>query len=478
MRKLAIFLCTALALSCGICLGGCTETDERTRYIMQLSYSPEEGELTGEAEISVYNATEEAFSSLSFALLPNAYREGAKQPAVSELYRPAAYYAGESYGGITVDYEGEYELCGEDETTLRIPLAEPLFPDERTTVKLSFQTKLAKVNHRLGVGQSAVNLSFFYPQLYARGEGGWLEYGYSPLGDPFAFECADYEVTLSLPADYSCVFAGEGGVERKGEFAVYRVKNGGARDCAFVVGKDLRSLTASVEGVTVEYCAFGQEPSEVGLQVASESLSYFSRTFGKYPLSRYAVVETDLVASGMEYGGLAMISRTLLEKDIPYVVAHETAHQWWYFGVGSNQVEQAWQDEGLAEYSTALFFENYPAYGYTRERLVKESEGAYRAYFSISSQLKGEANTQMNRPLSAYAGEYEYQNIAYRKGMLLFESLRGYLGERRFFAGLKRYYADCFGTLASPERLSASFTGAGKGAEGLISSFVEGKCVV
>ena len=62
------------------------------------------------------------------------------------------------------------------------------------------------------------------------------------------------------------------------------------------------------------------------------------------------------------------------------------------------------------------------------------------------------------------------------KGELLFDTLREGLGERRFFAGLRRYYADYAGKLAAPEDLAASFRN--KGAEEIIAAFREGKAVI
>ena len=38
--------------------------------------------------------------------------------------------------------------------------------------------------------------------------------------------------------------------------------------------------------------------------------------------------------------------------------------------VGSNQLTDGWQDEGLAEYSTVMFFESNTGYGFTRTSLA------------------------------------------------------------------------------------------------------------
>ncbi len=473
--KIALSLAAVLLVGSLVALGGCAPEEGRTKYLLNVEYFPETQELSGDMTVTVFNGTDEAFTELPFFLAPNAYREGAKYPAVSHLYAPAAYYDGKSYGNVSVSGEGA-SVGGEDENILYYSLAEPIFPDESQEVSLSFTTKFARVNHRLGVGERCVNLSFFYPQLCARGEDGWLEYAYHPLGDPFVFECADYEVILTIPINYGCVYGGEGARTEENGKAIYRVQSKNARDCAFVLGEDMRTATQTVGGVSIECFAFGEEPSPLVLRAASDSLAFYSQTFGDYPRSRYAVVQTDLCVGGMEYTGLSMLSRSLREEEIAYVTAHETAHQWWYARVGSNQVEESWQDEGLTEYSTALFFGAFPSYGLKKEEVIGRAERAYRAFFSVYAQTKGGADTSMSRSLSAFSGEYEYENIAYHKGMLLFDRLSDYLGEEKFLAGLKKYAADAQNKLVVPQTLANSL--GGRRAEEFILSFTEGKCVI
>ena len=40
-----------------------------------------------------------------------------------------------------------------------------------------------------------------------------------------------------------------------------------------------------------------------------------------------------------------------------YLIAHETAHQWWYSVIGNDEINEPWLDEALTEYSTILYFE-------------------------------------------------------------------------------------------------------------------------
>lgn len=480
MRK--ILSCAAAAGIAALSLVGlvgCGGTSARNKYVIDAEYFPEAKMLSAQMTVTVPNLTDNALGELKFQLYPNAYREGAKYAPVSELYAPAAYYNGASYGGIDVaEVRGaeNYRICGEDENILSAELSSPLYPDEEVTLGFTFTVSLAEINHRLGVGEHAVNLANFYPVLCSYGADGFNEYVYSSNGDPFVSECADYEVTLTVPEDYTAAYGGAGERVAENGKAAYHVVAENARDIAFVLGKEFQTVSAKSGGCAVDYVYFADENPQAALDAAAESLAYFSEAFGEYPYPHYTVVQTDFPYGGMEYPMLSMVSASLRADDIASVVVHETAHQWWYVLVGSNQFEHAWQDEGLAEYSTALFMEKYPGYGIDYRETVAASESSYRAFFSVYSQLHGGADTTMDRPLTSFSGEYEYRNIAYDKGVILFDRVRSVLGERRFLAALKRYAEKYAYRLASPADMISCFGSAG--AEALFRSFTEGKCVI
>lgn len=481
MKKFLCCVCSAALMFFSVFgLVGCTSQDSGASYTMSLEYVPSENKLYGKTEIGFRNETQNALQELKFQLYPNAYREDAKEPPVSELYASFAYYDGESYGGVEITEVkgGDWRIAGEDCNILCVTLPQPLYPDERTTVSLTFEVTLARINHRLGVGQRTVNFTYFYPVLCPCDENGFCEISYSAIGDPFVSECADYSVSFTFPSEYRVVSGMEGETETKNGHTVFSGSAKNVRDISFVLGKELKSVSAKQDGVAVEYWYLDDEDPQSVLEAATKSLSCFSEKFGAYAYPRYVLVQTDFPYSGMETSSLTLLSAKLQKKEIPALVAHETAHQWWYAAVGSDQSRCAWQDEGLAEYSTALFFEAYPEYENTYEQVVGRSESSYRAYCTIRSQLTGEVDTSMNRPLSDYSGEYEYRNLAYDKGVILFDRVRSVLGDNRFFAALKQYYSAYSGKLASWEQLVQCFSASGLDIEGIFLSFIDGTCVI
>lgn len=60
----------------------------------------------------------------------------------------------------------------------------------------------------------------------------------------------------------------------------------------------------------------------------------------------------------MEYPSLVFIEEEFFntaDNMGAAVVAHETAHQWFYGIVGNDEVREAWLDESLTDYATMAF---------------------------------------------------------------------------------------------------------------------------
>lgn len=124
-----------------------------------------------------------------------------------------------------------------------------------------------------------------------------------------------------------------------------------------------------------------------------------------------------------------------------------------------------------------MFFESHPEYGFTRAGLISTATRAYRAYFSVYSQLFDDADTGMDRALCDFSGDYEYANIAYNKALIMFEALREALGDGQFRAALQSYYSSYSASIAPPEGLMAAFC-ARADCEGIFESFIQGKVII
>ena len=148
---------------------------------------------------------------------------------------------------------------------------------------------------------------------------------------------------------------------------------------------------------------------------------------------------------------------------------HEVAHEWWYGIGGVDEVNDYFIDEGLAEYSTALY---YRAVGEEKfaDTLLKIAKNSYVTYYAdIKSDERDES---MGRHLSLI-GNTEYYHQAYNKSMLTFEFISNTMGEKDFIARLRSIVKKYRHKNISREQFMKEF---GKYGD-LIESFVCGKRV-
>lgn len=481
MRKICFIIVCALALAPLSAFSACAKS-ARSSYNIECIYNEEDKTLSAAMTFDYYNSTGAEQSVLPFNLYPNAYRADAAYKCVSSLVSAKAYYAGKSYGGITINgVEGvlTYEIGGEDKNILYATLPSPVAAGGRAEITINFTVSLAKINHRLGVTQTTVALSDFFPILCAYSSGAFYECVYCSDGDPYFQEAADYTVKITMPDDYTA--ASSGALVSKKETIGQNTLSfyvEGARTFALVLSKGYSCSSAELDGVAVNYYYTADEKHEDTLSLILSALRYFSESFGPYVYSSYSVAQSSFCYGGMEYPALAVISDSLGFSGAVYSIVHETAHQWWYAMVGNNQCEYAWLDEGLAEYSTALFFDAYPQYGFSKDSAVSSARAAFRQFYSSYSQIFGQADTSMNRNLKSFISEYEYANIAYNKGILLFDAVYESVGRDRFFSALRTYYGEYLYKTAEPQGLIDCFKRVGADVQGLFDSFIDGDGVI
>lgn len=461
-------------------LQSCNNTENGySRYEITAEYSPDTQTVAGAVKVVFQNGTDNALSALKFELYGNAYREGALYSPIPLSERDAAYYKGASYGETSVSsVNGSkgWEVTGEDENILTVDLTETLYPGEKVVIDIGFLTKLPSVNHPTGVTEKTVNLAHFFPVLCGWKNGGFCETIYYDVGNPFFSEVADYKVRLTLPKEYAVVSTGDLVEERTLESKkAYTVSATNVRDFALVLSKNYRVLRATSGKTILTYAYYEDETPQATFDALLESFAYFERTFGAYPYERYVLAETGLSCGSAAYPCLSTVSDGITGGERVRAVVRETARQWWYAVVGSDRLENAWQEEGLAAYSTICFLDAYEKYGVKREDAVVEALENYRSCYDVYGSVLGRTDTRMTRGLAEYLNGYEYRCISRDKAVLLFDALRKSGGDRTFFAALRKYYARGRFRVASVGDLIGAFERVGMEANGLFEAFLNGK---
>lgn len=464
---------------------GCDKDEPRSSYQINCMYDETSHSLYCQQSVDYVNTSENAFKAISFNIYANAFREDAENKPVSTSNFEKAYPNGESYGNITIEtvkisgQEVDFEIIS-DMCCLKVYLLEELFPDERVTIDMRYTVNLANINHRLGYGENTINLGNFFPIACVYEEGtGFISNSYVANGDPFYSDVADFNIQIEVPDGYIVACTGKEEEKTSGNKKIITSKASKVRDFCIVMSEKFEILKANADGVLVKYYYFNDENAEEHLQIAVEAVETFSKEFGDYPYETLDVVKADFCFGGMEYPNLIYVSSDIIDNEsYNYVIVHEIAHQWWYGVVGNNEYVDSWVDEGLTEFSSALFFEIHDEYGLNYDTIMQNATDSYKLFVQVYKKVLGKVDESMDRNLSEFNTEPEYVNCIYTKGMLMFDNLRTNIGNRKFSTCLKDYYKNYSFKNASAEDLIDSFSKSAKcNLEGFFKAWIKGEVI-
>lgn len=408
----------------------------------------EEYRLSAKQTTTYINKSDDVMDELYLHVYPQSFRRDALNSPVGKLYTKKAYPNGESYCDFTISKitvngteHGVY-YTGSDDDILQITLDDGVYPNDKISLYFEYNMTLPNVLHRFGYGENTVNIANFYPIMCVYENGEWIIDGYNSNGDPFYSNLSNYNVTFSAQSEYELASTGEllsksttNGVNQ------FKINARAVRDFACVLSKKFDVVSDRVGETTVYYYYYDDPTPRDSLKAGTDALQTFSEKFGEYPYKTFSIVKTNFIHGGMEYPNLVYISDAVTDvSDYKNVIIHETAHQWWYGLVGSNAFRCGWIDEGLTDFSTALFYKYNPDYGISFDEVMKNTINSYVTFVDLYTRVLGDVDTSMLRHVDEYSTEPEYVYIAYVKGALLFNNLFELLGENKFLKVLQEYF--------------------------------------
>jgi hypothetical protein len=488
------FCLIVLVLMLSFFVSGCSSaylvnktSENLSNYIIDATFNESDYTLDVKQTVEYRNSSNVILNNLKFNLFAKAFAKGATNKPVGSLNEAKAYPNGKSYGDIEfskIETNGQalvksFEQI--DKNILNIALLEPLKKGYCVSVDMHYKLTLPNIHHRFGYGENTVNLGNFFPIACVIEESEFVIQPYSSNGDPFYSDLANYLVNITMPNSYTLATTGsQTKVENLENTKKTTAKAKSVRDFAAVMSKKFEVKTQKIGKTQVLYYYYDDEKAEESLLAATKALKTYNKLIGEYPYSTLSVVKTNFVHGGMEYPNLVYVSDNLNNyEDYLNVIVHEIAHQWWYAVVGNNAYKYGWLDEGLTEYSTALFYEFNPEYNIKREDIIKNALTAYNMFTKVYEGIFGSVDTSLARTLSEYKTEPEYVYMAYVKSMLMFDDLRDTIGDRKFFNSLKKYYEQNKMQNVSPKVLINSFKkSSNRNLDSWFDSWISGKVII
>jgi len=366
----------------------------------------------------------------------------------------------------------------DDATVARVPLPRPLGPGQAVDLEMQFSAQLPELLARTGFAGDFHMVAQWFPKIGVLLDSGWSCHQFHASSEFFA-DFASWRVEVDVPEGW--VVAGTG-VEL-GELAGSKP---GRRRVVLRADRVHDFAWCAAPSELMEVVETGFEPQRdvppewlaearrrLGLSAAELelppihlrlilprsqgpltermlravrlSVAWLGLWYGPYPYPQLTIVSPPLGAegaAGMEYPTLITTGASLLEDVPPFslepwieeVTVHEFAHQYFYGLVASNESEQAWLDEGLAEYvedacltaivDDGLGTRRLLGWPWARERLALAGR---RLPLTID-----------RRPWE-FRHSGDYADASYSKTALALATVEGLVGRDRFARALRAY---------------------------------------
>jgi Peptidase family M1 domain len=346
----------------------------------------------GAEVLEYWNNSPDTLNEIYFHLYQNAFIKGSYLHDLEMANNVKPHLGKKEAAGLgivvsEVTGDGVDLKCVLDNTIMKVLLARPLAPGQKTALKMKFKTYFdnGATRRRMQMynawGFMHYNGVQWFPKacVYDRMHG-WDTYQH--LNKEFYGDFGLYDVILDFPSNYILEATGE----LKNRFAVLPedlrsrldIKNfankkweeppstiipykkgerkewhflaNNVHDFAFTADPSYRIGTAYWNGV--ECVALVQEPHAALWQNAPDYITKIVKTFSEeIGMYRYPKIVAADARDGMEYPMLTLDGGS--EPGYRGLFTHEIGHNWFYGQVGSNETYRAAMDEGFTQFLTS-----------------------------------------------------------------------------------------------------------------------------
>jgi hypothetical protein len=294
--------------------------------------------------------------------------------------------------------------------TIVVPLGGILPNGATTTVRVRYgatvRSTLTGSNWLFSRANGVLDLYRWLPWVSRR-----IAFSRPNHGDPFETP-SSRQVNIRIDSDRKLVLATTGdrtSVSPDGLRQTFTASN--VRDFTVTAAPDYRTLSRVVGGTTVRVFYRPGGPGPALLDAAADAFAALKARLGTYPYPTFKVVQS-AGGYGMESPRLIWIPTGVAASNLRYLVAHETAHQWFYGIVGSDQAKEPFTDEAAADFAA---------------RYVLSLRRASRC-----------ATARLDLRIYDYSAACYYEDIYIQGGNLL-NTARARMGSTAFWAALRGY---------------------------------------
>jgi hypothetical protein len=436
---------------------------QRVEYDMDVKLDVKTHKLQGVQKLTYYNHSPDTLSKVYYHLYFNAFQPGSMmdvrsrnlpdpdprvQDRISQLKEDEIGY--QHIRSLKQDgKEVSFHAVG---TILEVTLKKPVLPGAKTVFDMTFEAQVPAQIRRSGRNNLegiAYSMTQWYPKIAEYDYLGWHAYPY--VAREFHSVWGDYNVKITL--DPSFIIGGTGTLQNPEKIGYGYEKRGitvkrpagdltwhfvakNVHDFAWAADPDYKHEISRVPGGPELHFFYqpGEKTTDNWTRLQDFTVKFFqymNKTFGVYPYETYAVIQGG--DGGMEYPMCTLITGERSAGSLIGVTAHEVAHSWYQGVLANNEALYPWFDEGFTDFAAnealAAIFNNEEE---------NPHEGSYNAYFSL-------VKSGLQEPASLHSDYYNtnraYSIAAYGMGAIFLNQLKYIIGEKNFYAGMRRYFS-------------------------------------
>jgi hypothetical protein len=344
-------------------------------------------------------------------------------------------------------------FVGPDETVLQLPAT--VEPGHEVAIDLGFEVQLPQVFARTGFQGDFAMVGQWFPKIGVLvGPPGAERWHCEPfhVNAEFFADFGTYDVTLVVPdthvvaASGVLVAADDLGDGRRS--LRYRAED--VHDFAWMIDPYMQVITgtAKVGQDQVEVRVYFRAPqrafAERHLRAGIVTIEKFSELLVPYPWPIMSIIDPPpdaaAGAGGMEYPTIVTTAGDLFAFEDgglapEFVTVHEVGHNWFQGILASNEVEEAWLDEGVNEYFDHVAMERVFDDGFFP--YLPELDGL------AMNALGGRAAVPLAMPSDVPARDFPtpgaYSTATYTWTSLALRTLEHAVGSERMLAAMRGY---------------------------------------
>ncbi len=438
---------------------------QHVHYQMDIDFDSDKHQFTGVQKLTYTNNSPDTLKQVFYHLYFNAFQPGSMMDERSRAIADPDKRIGDRLSSFNAQQIGYHKINSllqngkavsyeVNQTLLQVLLVDPILPGATAEFEMKFNSQVPEQVRRSGRDNAEgidYTMTQWYPKMAEYDEHGWHADPY--VAREFYGVFGTFDVNINI--DYQYKIGGTGVhlteeanwqvVKEEEGLKTYKLQKSkkgkrtwsfhaeNVHDFAWAADKEyIRTSYPGPDGLELNFFYLKEQDSTWSRlpKYTAQFFKLMNKQFGKYAYPQFSVIQGG--DGGMEYPMCTMLKGTGKINGLVGVMVHESAHNWYYGMMASNETQYPWMDEGFTSFAEEEVL--------NQMRLDPQPNahtGAYRGHAFLFLQGTPEP---LSTPSDYFSTNRTYGISSYSRGELFLSQLRYIIGKDDFDRGMLAYY--------------------------------------